>query len=159
MNNIQSNSSHSSKAAMLIRKPVAQVFEAFINPEITTKFWFTKSSGKLEPGKQVHWDWEMYNVSQQVTVKSIEKNRRIVIEWSMYGYPTIVEWVFKPYGDGKTFVTITDSGFKAEGDKLIEQLTGDTEGWTLVLAGLKALLEHNIILGLVADRIPQGLED
>ena len=31
------------KAEMLIRKPVAEVFEAFINPEITTKFWFTKS--------------------------------------------------------------------------------------------------------------------
>lgn len=33
------------KAEMLIRKPVAEVFEAFVNPEITTKFWFTKSSG------------------------------------------------------------------------------------------------------------------
>ena len=35
------------KAEKLIRKPVAKVFEAFINPEITTKFWFTKSSGKF----------------------------------------------------------------------------------------------------------------
>ena len=30
------------KAEMLIRKPVAEVFEAFINPDITSKFWFTK---------------------------------------------------------------------------------------------------------------------
>jgi uncharacterized protein YndB with AHSA1/START domain len=49
------------KAEMLIRKPVAEVFEAFINPEITTKFWFTKSSGRLEAGKQITWTWEMYN--------------------------------------------------------------------------------------------------
>jgi hypothetical protein len=27
----------------LIRKPVAEVFEAIVNPEITTKFWFTRS--------------------------------------------------------------------------------------------------------------------
>jgi uncharacterized protein YndB with AHSA1/START domain len=44
---------------MLIRKPVAEVFEAFVNPDITTKFWFIKSSGRLEAGKQVQWEWEM----------------------------------------------------------------------------------------------------
>jgi uncharacterized protein YndB with AHSA1/START domain len=44
---------------MLIRKPVAEVFEAFVNPDITMKFWFTKSSGRLEAGKQVQWEWEM----------------------------------------------------------------------------------------------------
>ena len=42
-----------SKAEMLIRKPVAEVFEAFINPDITSKFWFTKGSERLEAGKQV----------------------------------------------------------------------------------------------------------
>ncbi len=31
------------KTEMLIRKPIQEVFEAFINPEITTKFWFTHS--------------------------------------------------------------------------------------------------------------------
>jgi len=39
---------------MLIRKPVAEVFEAFINPEITTKFWFTKSSGRLAQGEKYY---------------------------------------------------------------------------------------------------------
>ncbi|MFS8085380.1 MAG: polyketide cyclase, partial [Acidobacteriota bacterium] len=43
------------KAEMLIRKPVAEVFEAFINPEVTNRFWFTKSSGRLEAGKQITW--------------------------------------------------------------------------------------------------------
>lgn len=45
---------------MLIRRPVAEVFEAFVNPEITSRFWFTQGSGRLETGKQVHWTWEMY---------------------------------------------------------------------------------------------------
>ncbi|MFX6987837.1 polyketide cyclase, partial [Acinetobacter baumannii] len=40
---------------MMIRKPAAIVFNAFIDPVITTKFWFTKSSGPLEEGKTVTW--------------------------------------------------------------------------------------------------------
>jgi uncharacterized protein YndB with AHSA1/START domain len=32
------------KAELLIRRPVAEAFEAFVNPEITTRFWFTRSS-------------------------------------------------------------------------------------------------------------------
>jgi uncharacterized protein YndB with AHSA1/START domain len=32
------------KAEMLTRKPVAEVFEAFVNPAITSKFWFSKGS-------------------------------------------------------------------------------------------------------------------
>jgi hypothetical protein len=64
------------RTGMLIRKPVADVFEAFINPDITTKFWFTKSSGRLEVGKQVQWAWEMYGISIPVTATAIEPNRR-----------------------------------------------------------------------------------
>ena len=41
------------KTARLIRKPVEQVFEAFVDPDTTTKFWFSKSSGRLEEGKTV----------------------------------------------------------------------------------------------------------
>ena len=44
------------KAEMLIRKPVGQVFEAFVDPAITSLFWFTRGSGRLEPGRQVRWD-------------------------------------------------------------------------------------------------------
>jgi uncharacterized protein YndB with AHSA1/START domain len=73
MKNFQLTQEPIARAGMLIRKPVAEAFEAFINPEITTKFWFTKSSGRLEAGKQVTWTWEMYNHSAQVTVKEVEK--------------------------------------------------------------------------------------
>ncbi|SCW51537.1 hypothetical protein SAMN04487970_1011142 [Paenibacillus tianmuensis] len=51
------------KAEMLIRRPVEEVFEAFVEPAVTMRFWFTKSSGRLETGKRVRWDWEMYGVS------------------------------------------------------------------------------------------------
>src|SRR5499433_3492942 len=71
MNSLELKHVPIAKTGMLIRKPVADVFEAFINPDITTKFWFTKSSGRLEAGKQVQWDWEMYGISIPVTATSI----------------------------------------------------------------------------------------
>lgn len=147
------------KTGMLIRRPAAEVFEAFINPEITSKFWFTKGSGKLEVDNQVQWEWEMYGISIPVTAKLIEKNKRIVIEWPGQKGPTTVEWTFLPQHDGTTFVRITDSGFTGDGDELVKQVADSTQGFSLVLAGLKAWLEHKIQLNLVGDRYPKGIED
>jgi uncharacterized protein YndB with AHSA1/START domain len=159
MDNIQLKQTPIAKTGMLIRKPVADVFEAFINPDITTKFWFTKSSGRLEVGKRVQWNWEMYDISILVTAKAIEPNKRIVIEWPGYRSPTTVEWRFAPQKDGATFVSITEAGFTGDGDELVKQVTDSTQGFSLVLAGLKALLEHNVRLNLVADRYPKGIEE
>ncbi len=66
---------------MLIRKPAATVFQAFIDPEMTTNFWFTKSSGPLKAGSTVTWEWEMYGVSTQVLVKDIVPNKKISTAW------------------------------------------------------------------------------
>ncbi len=144
---------------MLIRKPVADVFEAFIDPAITSKFWFTKGSGRLEPGKTIQWDWEMYHASAQVSVKEIEQDRRILVEWSAYGTPTTIAWLFTPQPDNTTFVRVINAGFRGDGDAIVKQALDATGGFTLMLAGLKALLEHNIRLNLVADRFPAGLEE
>lgn len=142
------------RTGMLIRKPVAGVFDAFIDPVITTNFWFTKSSGRLEAGKQVQWDWEMYGVSIPVMVKKIELNQRIIIEWP----GSTVEWVFTALKDGTTFVGITHSGFTGTGDELVNKAIDSTQGFALMLAGLKAWLEHSIRLHLTADRYPDGVE-
>ena len=147
------------KAEMLIRKPVSEVFEAFVDPAITSKFWFSKGSGRLEEGKQVQWDWEMYKFSVQVNVKEIETSKRILVEWLAYGTPTLIEWVFRPLTEVATFVSITNSGFTGDGDEIVKQAVGSTEGFAFVLAGAKALLEHNVELKLVPDRFPQGLSE
>jgi hypothetical protein len=86
-------------------------------------------------------------------------NAEIVIEWPGYSSPTTVEWTFARHGDGITFVSITEAGFTGDGDELVKQVTDSTKGFTLVLAGLKAFLEHEIKLNLVADRFPKGIEE
>lgn len=142
------------KAEMLIRKPVEEVFEAFVDPEITTKFWFTKSSGRLEAGKRVRWDWEMYDVFTEVDVKEVEKNKRILIEWSPTGYTT-VEWLFQPKAAG-TLVTIINSGYKGAAEDITATAIDSMGGFTMVLCGLKVLLEHNIDLNIIADKAPDA---
>jgi uncharacterized protein YndB with AHSA1/START domain len=157
MNSLQLNQVPVAKTGMLIRKPVSDVYEAFVNPEVTTQFWFTRGSGRLEAGKQVQWEWEMYRISIPVTVKAVEPEKRIVIEWPGNVGPTTVEWTFEPREDGSTFVDITETGYTGDGDELVQQVIDSTQGFSLVLANLKALLEHRVRLNLVADRYPQGL--
>ena len=141
-----------SKVDMLIRKPVKEVFEAFIDPSITTKFWFTKSSGRLEVGKRIRWDWEMYGVFAELHVKELEQNNRILIK---FDDDTTVEWIFTPRSEG-TFVTIINAGFKGSPNEIVKQVIDSTGGFTIVLCGLKALLEHNINLNLVSDKFPDA---
>lgn len=145
------------KAEMLIRRPVAEVFDAFVDPAVTAKFWFSRGSARLEPGKQVEWHWDMYGFSVPVTVKAIEPTRRIVVEWPGEGGPTTIEWTFTARPDGTTFVSIVNSGFSGDADAMMAEAIGSTEGFTFVLAGLKALLEHNVRLNVVPDRHPDGI--
>lgn len=145
------------KAEMLIRKPAKDVFEAFINPEITTQFWFTKSTGRLDQNHQVDWTWEMYQHTIPVYVKSVDPNSKIVIEWGEGNEASTVEWTFKDWKGTGTFVSIVNSGLIGTADTLIEQVRDFTEGFALVLAGLKALLEHGIRLNLIGDRFPYGI--
>jgi uncharacterized protein YndB with AHSA1/START domain len=148
---------HCAEAQMIIRQPVEKVFEAFIDPAITQNFWFTKGTGKLELGKKVTWEWEMYDVTTPVIAKEIVKNKKIVFDWDED--PKTVEFNFKTLQDGSTYVTVTECGYKETGDELLAVIKRSTGGFTVVLDGLKAYLEHNIKLNLVADKFPKEIFD
>ncbi len=158
MANLQLTQAPIAKAEMLIRKPVAEVFAAFVDPETTSRFWFTKSTGRLETGKHIVWTWEMYGMSIEVDVKAVEPNKRILLEWGNYGSMTTVEWVFTPFENDTTYVTITNSGFQGDGDKVVKDALDSKGGFTWVLAGLKALLEHDLELNAIADAFPHALK-
>ena len=144
-------------AAMLIRRPVREVFEAFANPAVTSRFWFTEGSGRLEPGARVRWTWGMYGVGTDVVVKAIETDRRILIDWGDPEDPagvTEVAWSFEARGD-HTWVTIENRGFGAGPDALAQALDS-VGGFALVLAGAKIWLEHGLDPGFVLDRHPDA---
>lgn len=144
-------------AELLIRKPVADVFEAFVDPDITTKFWFTHSTGRLCEAQRVTWEWRMFGIRSEVKVLELEQDQRIVMEWGAEGKPaTTVEWQFQSRGDA-TNVIVDQRGFDGAPAQQIAAAVESTEGFTLVLAGAKAWLEHGIRLNLVVDRHPDAV--
>lgn len=145
------------KAQLLIRKPVAQVFEALLDPAITSRFWFSKGSGRLETGKRIRWDWEMYGVHTEVDVKVIETNKRILIEWNGPENPSSVEWTFEDKGNDTTFIVVKNWGFKGDDNEIVAQVIDSTGGFTFLIAALKVFLEHGIEPNFVVDHAPDAL--
>lgn len=139
------------QAQMLIRKPIQEVFEAFIDPEITTNFWFTKSTDKLEEGKTITWEWEMYSAKSEVKVLQIIPNKLIKTEWGLFS--NNVDYEFKEMEKG-TLVIIKSYGYSEKGDELLSVINDNTGGFTTVLDGCKAYLEHGINLRLIEDKFP-----
>jgi uncharacterized protein YndB with AHSA1/START domain len=142
------------EVSTLIRRPPAEVFAAFVDPAVTTRFWFTGSSGPLTPGATVRWEWEMYGVADTVLVKEFEEPERLVLATGG-GEGLTVEFRFTPREEG-TVVTVTESGFSGAGDDVIEYVADSTGGYTTALCAAKALLEHGIELGAVRDKHPDN---
>jgi len=141
------------KIELLIRRPLAEVFDAFVNPDVITKFWFNRTSGPLEADASVTWYWDLYEASTEVRVLSLEQNRRIYIEWDAdTENPSRVEWTFEDRGGDGTYVSVVNSGFDSEADDVVERVVDSTGGFALVLAAAKAYLEHGVELNIVADR-------
>src|SRR5918996_3287051 len=128
---------------LLIRTAPEQVFEALVEPAITTRFWYTRSSGPMSPGAQLRWDWEMYGVSSEESVHHVEPDRRIGFSWNSYDptAPTTVDIRLDPRPGGATYVQVTETGFSGDGDTVVQQVAASTEGFTFVLCALKAWLE------------------
>jgi uncharacterized protein YndB with AHSA1/START domain len=148
-------------ATMLIRKPVSEVFEAMVNPEITSKFWFTSGSGRVETGKTLEWEWGQFGIKDTVDILDVTRNEFISLNWRLGGLTTTVEIRFELTSDTTTFVRVTEKEFwnsdpheDKKLDEKIRLMLGQNGGWNLVLASLKAWLEHGLDLNLIADHHP-----
>ncbi|KXF74840.1 ATPase [Paramesorhizobium deserti] len=132
-----------------IAKPVAEVFDAVVNPTKLSSYFTTikGASAPLVAGTTVVWWGEI-----PVEVDEVTRDRRIILRWDGPGsadgkaiYKTRIEMDFKPLEDGATLVTIAETGWR-------EDLQGrqasylNCEGWTQMLCCMKAFLEHGINL-------------
>lgn len=136
---------------MLIRKPIDEVFEAFVDPNVTTKFWFTDSTGRLQKGQSVTWHWEMYNATINVNVVDLIENQSIKTTWNQP--ENHVDYLFQKMKNG-TLVTINSYGYIQKGEELLSVINDNVGGFTTVLDGCKAWLEHGILLNLIEDKFP-----
>jgi uncharacterized protein YndB with AHSA1/START domain len=141
------------KIELLIRKPVEEVFNAFVDPDIITKFWFNRSSGPLQMGKTITWYWDVYEASTDVKLLALEPYQRVYFEWGVgTDNSSNVEWKFEDRADNGTYVSIVNIGSEANVENIIAKAIDSTGGFALVLAAAKAYLEHGIELNIVADR-------
>lgn len=55
-------------------------------------------------------------------------------------------------------MTITETGFSGDADEVTAHAIDSMGGFTQVLCAAKALLEHDIVLSVVGDSHPGGIE-
>jgi len=139
-----------------IAKPVAEVFEAVVDPASLSAYFATGGAkGQLAPGAAVTWDFHDFPGAFPVHVTEVETNRRIVLQWdgpegavepdAAGQRLTTVTMTFEQLDDGRTLVRITEQGWSdtQEGQKAA---FGNCEGWTGMLCAMKVWLEHGITL-------------
>ncbi|MEU8778706.1 SRPBCC family protein [Streptomyces sp. NPDC048606] len=141
-------------ACMMVRRPAAQVFDAFADPTVTSRFWYSGSSGPMVAGAELRWEWETYGASADVRVLEVREGALIRFEWGNYEQPTTVELKFTPRTDRTTFVEITETGFRGTADDTLRWVNDTVGGFTTTLCAMKALLEHDIELNAVPDHHP-----
>jgi uncharacterized protein YndB with AHSA1/START domain len=134
------------KAALKMLKPIDEVFEAIVDPERMSGYFIASSTGRMETGKTVSWQFPEFDLKFPVRVQKVTDPNYISYYWDdMDGTETLVEISLKPMEDDSTFVSITEKG-RANDEKGIEWLRRNTEGWANFLACLKAYLEYGINL-------------
>ena len=133
------------KVQMGILKPTHEVFEAIIDPDKMNKYFITTSTGRMENGKALTWTWEDFNVSHEVKVQDVEKDKLVSFKWEGSGVECLVVITLEPKGENKTLVKITESDWLADFQGAVRCM-GQVEGWTNFLCCLKAYLEYDVNL-------------
>jgi uncharacterized protein YndB with AHSA1/START domain len=130
-----------------IRKPVAEVFEAVVNPAKLSGYFVQSSSGPLAEGTTVQWSFAEAPGPFDVVVSEVVKNKRIVFQWPVSGddYLSKVEMAFEVLDSGDTMVRIDEGGWHE--DEVGKKASyGNAGGWMHMMCCLKAYLEYGINL-------------
>lgn len=133
------------KTAIQILKPVNEVFEAIVDPVQMSNYFISKSSGRMETGKQIMWKFPEFDMEFPIRVGKIIIDEYISYNWEVEGTELLVEMTLAPRGESSTLVTITERS-RANDEEGIKWLKGNTAGWANFLACLKAYLEYEINL-------------
>jgi uncharacterized protein YndB with AHSA1/START domain len=135
-----------------IARPCAETYEAVADPEQLSRYFTTGGArGRLDVGADVTWDFHDFPGRFPITVVEAKPPRRIVVQWDGNATTsddgkTTTTFEFEPVdNDTRTLVTVTESSWQVTADGA-KTAFGNCEGWTGMLAALKAWLEHGINL-------------
>ncbi len=136
-----------------IAKPVHEVFEAVADPAKLSGYFATGGAeGRLETGAVVTWDFHDFPGAFPVHVVDVVPDQKIVLRWEAPEdgdpsgtYQTTVTMTFEALEDGRTRVAIHEAGWR-ENEAGQKASYGNCEGWTGMLAAMKAYLEYGVNL-------------
>lgn len=131
--------------AMQVQKPINEVFEAIVNPEKMKNYFISKSTGIMEEGKELIWNFPEFDLDCPIRVGKVEKDKYVSYYWQMDGIELLVEMTLTPKENNSTLVSITEKS-RDNDEAGIKWLSGNSFGWSNFLACLKAYLEYGINL-------------
>lgn len=127
-----------------IAKPANKVFEAIVDPQKMSNYWFSSGSERVEQGKMITWRYDEYNAEITIYVLEIEDNKKIVFKWGSQEEETVVTIALTHSDNRNTIIEVTESGFKEDDTDILNKMIGQKEGWVYMLTCLKAYLENGI---------------
>jgi uncharacterized protein YndB with AHSA1/START domain len=131
-----------------IRKPVAEVFDAVVDPKKLAGYFVKEASGPMVAGQTVMWSFPEFEGSFPVEVDEVVADERIVLRWDADAGrgKTRIEMVFKPMEDpANTMVQISESGWVND-EAGLKASHGNAAGWMHMMMGLKGSLEYGVNL-------------
>ena len=132
--------------SLMVQKPTYEVFEAIADPSQMSNYFISKSSGRMEEGKTLTWEFPEMKMQFPVYIRKVEKDKYLSFHWAdPEGNDTQVEISLLPKENNSTFVKIKEKD-RANDEEGLKWLSGNTEGWTNFLVCLKAWMEYGINL-------------
>lgn len=129
-----------------IARPVAEVFEAVVNPDQLSQYFTTGGArGRIEKGATVTWDFADFPGAFPVQVVDVIENSLIVLQWGGEGGSTMTEVTmrFTDCGDGATLVEIGEAGWQ-ENQAGLDASYGNCMGWSQMICAMKMWVEHRL---------------
>jgi uncharacterized protein YndB with AHSA1/START domain len=133
------------EVAMQIQKPVHLVFDAIINPDTMSYYFISKSTGMMEEGSELIWNFPEFELDCPVRVGKIIKDKYISFYWLVDEIELLVEMTLTEKENNSTLVTITEKSRDNDLEGL-KWLSGNSFGWANFLTCLKGYLEYRIKL-------------
>ncbi|MCM3654856.1 SRPBCC family protein [Metabacillus litoralis] len=127
-----------------ILKPVNEVFEAIVDPNKMSNYWFSSGTGRVQQGKTITWRYDEYNAEGDINVLAVEENKQIVFSWGGNDQETVVTITLKELDNTSTIIEVNESGLKEDDPEIVNKMIGQKEGWVYMLTCLKGYLENGI---------------
>ncbi len=131
------------RCEMLVKASAEAIFDGFVQPAQLTRYWLSAATAPLTVGAPVEWDFLVPGARTTTTAWQMQRPDLLAFDWPD---GVTVGITIRRFDEASERVTIlVDSADEARLPQLVE-------GFTLVLADLKLLLETGTSPGLVRAR-------